>query len=612
MRGGASRAQSTQEVEWRGKVMEVWDRVADWSNGSLGGRVRVAPLFHGVPSKEVAVTILRVGFADLARTDAGWFGAGTYFTPSLLYALGQYAPRDAAGMRWVLLVAVVHGLPFPVIGTDALEGQTIMTPYDSHVTVVSLVNGFRPVPPREWDLDGDAQFVEMAVGQQAHLLPVVALGFARRTAQAVPNVAQLESAALRRKVEHGWALWDGGRRAEAVELWGEAREHPGALCMLLLLGEGGVSQDEVSGFAMLVSEACRGGAPGGLLCKAGMMLERGCDADAAHAAGLYRHGAERARHAGCLLRLGLCYVRGKGVVADVEHGVGMVRQAAGSSGLAKPGGQGLAEAAMELGLLHLRGEGVARSAADARRWLERGANEGCVEAAWELGRLYEAGTGQSRRKLGAAGKWYRLAAERGHAEAVVAMERLARALLAWNAAQRGRGSHHGVEAAMELGQMYEQGEGGVDRDLAEAFRWYQEAGGLGMPAVGRLRELAAVWPDAAGGDADAMVRIGMLYHVGVGYGGGADVEEALRWWRRAADAGDASAMSWLASCLESGVGLLEPTKLGAVRGTSVQLLAGVSSPWASARQRDGAWRRVSLTQWSGGDRVRKTSAIRCQ
>ena len=102
-------------------------------------------------------------------------------------------------------------------------------------------------------------------------------------------------------------------------------------------------------------------------------------------------------------------------------------------------------------------------------------------------------------------KWYRMAAEQGHAVA----------------------QHN-------LGFMYAEGQG-VPQDYAEAFRWYRMA--------------------AEQGDADAQFQLGSMYEIGIGVS--KDNAETVRLWRKAAELGHADAQHYLASRYHSGSGVLQ-------------------------------------------------------
>jgi hypothetical protein len=103
------------------------------------------------------------------------------------------------------------------------------------------------------------------------------------------------------------------------------------------------------------------------------------------------------------------------------------------------------------------------------------------------------------RDLAEAARWYRLAAEQGHAG-----------------------------AQLNLGELYENG-AGVEQDLGEAARWYREA--------------------AAGGEVLAQLTLGLWSREGRGVP--ADYGEAVRWFRAVADRGFAMARSIWPSCIST-------------------------------------------------------------
>jgi TPR repeat protein len=83
-------------------------------------------------------------------------------------------------------------------------------------------------------------------------------------------------------------------------------------------------------------------------------------------------------------------------------------------------------------------------------------------------------------------------------------------------------------------ELMTRGKAAHDRgDYAEAMRWYRRAADLG--------------------NANAMENIGMLYHTGRGII--RDDAEALRWWRKAADLGGANAMNHIGAAYRDGQGV---------------------------------------------------------
>eukprot|EP00043_Microstomoeca_roanoka_P009710 m.92479 g.92479 ORF g.92479 m.92479 type:complete len:1086 (-) comp14669_c0_seq2:328-3585(-) len=124
--------------------------------------IRIQRVFHGVKSYAAVIGILGGDFAQLQSTDAGWYGAGFYFTPDLDYALA-YAYQDPADpaepipseleglnlvygrkYRLVLVCDVQYGNPYPVLqrmpGTSG-DGAPLKGGHDAHVAVVNFTSG---------------------------------------------------------------------------------------------------------------------------------------------------------------------------------------------------------------------------------------------------------------------------------------------------------------------------------------------------------------------------------------------------------------------------------------------------------------------------------------
>ncbi len=123
------------------QVMERMGRVP----GNRGERSKVALVFHCC-SEAAALSIAETGFANLSRTDPGYFGQGLYFTLDADYAWEVYGPLvRARGGRPVLVVAwVCMGSVYPVIENPlstttvgpGLAGAPNRPGCDTHVVVV--------------------------------------------------------------------------------------------------------------------------------------------------------------------------------------------------------------------------------------------------------------------------------------------------------------------------------------------------------------------------------------------------------------------------------------------------------------------------------------------
>ena len=97
-----------------------------------------------------------------------------------------------------------------------------------------------------------------------------------------------------------------------------------------------------------------------------------------------------------------------------------------------------------MGVCYERGQGVEKNYTEAVKWYRKAAEQGHAEAQYKLGFCYKYGDGVEE-NLTEAAKWYTKAAEQGKAT-----------------------------AQFYLAEMYEKGEG-VDKDIAEAVKWYNEA-----------------------------------------------------------------------------------------------------------------------------------------
>ena len=124
----------------------------------------------------------------------------------------------------------------------------------------------------------------------------------------------------------------------------------------------------------------------------------------------------------------------------------------------------------------------------------------------------------------------------------------------------------------EKGNCYYYGRG-VQRDYAEAVKWYRMAAEQGHSGaqnnlgvcyrsgigVQQDYEQAVIWYRKAAeqGRASAQLNLGNCYHNG--YGVQQDYAEAVKWIRKAAEQGDTAAQFWLGICYENGHGVQQDT-----------------------------------------------------
>jgi hypothetical protein len=132
-----------------------------------------------------ALAICENGFANLAKLDEGYVGAGIYLTPDFDYAVSEYAryyiPEGKNNSDFtsdpvtVLLCWVVFSNALPVHDLE-LEGKPIQPGYDAHVAIVDQGNQCHPVADnKRCDLAsaaGRSLFFEVVVNDMAQILPV--------------------------------------------------------------------------------------------------------------------------------------------------------------------------------------------------------------------------------------------------------------------------------------------------------------------------------------------------------------------------------------------------------------------------------------------------------
>jgi uncharacterized protein len=169
------------------------------------------------------------------------------------------------------------------------------------------------------------------------------------------------------------------------------------------------------------------------------------------------------------------------------------------------------------------------------------AEEGLVEAQFMLGWAYEHGSANTPKNLQEAAKWYRKAADQGHAEA---QYRYAYLLdkgsgVKKNPAEAAKwfrmAAEQGFAAAqVKIAQAYHEGRG-VPKDYAKAVDWLEQA--------------------AENGDAWGQCLLGVMYRLGEGVA--KNPKEAFYWFRRAAMQGFALAQYDTAICYKTGTGVIK-------------------------------------------------------
>ena len=183
-----------------------------------------------------------------------------------------------------------------------------------------------------------------------------------------------------------------------------------------------------------------------------------------------------------------------------------------------------------LGKMYAAGRGVARDDSEAVKWFHKSVEQGNADAQNCLGFMYANGRGVKRDDSEAV-KWYRKAAEQGNAA-----------------------------AQFNLGFMYDEGRG-VRYDVPEAIRWCHKAAEHGYaPAqnnLGLMYEdgLGVVKDERAYRMAAAQYNLGRMYANGEGVA--KDDREAVKWYRKAAELGNANAQFCLGNRYKTGRGVTQ-------------------------------------------------------
>jgi len=178
------------------------------------------------------------------------------------------------------------------------------------------------------------------------------------------------------------------------------------------------------------------------------------------------------------LDLGRDYHLGTGVAVDYAKAADLYRKSAA---------QGNAKAMYNLGFMYHKAQGMPQDDATALQWMQKSAEAGLPAAELWVGLAYYNGDSGTKQDYAAAAKWLKLAAAQtgspassGPAANVLGVmyangygvPKDESQALAWfmKSADEGNG-----KAQNTLGSLYLKGEGGVKRDLAQAYMWYRLA-----------------------------------------------------------------------------------------------------------------------------------------
>lgn len=372
---------------------------------------------------------------------------------------------------------------------------------------------------------------------------------------------------------------------EAVKLWSKAAAFGNAeaqreLGRCYLVGNG-VAQDYEEACKWYRKAADQGYAAAQHALGARYARGEGVVQDYKEACKWYRKAADQG-YVYSQIYLGRCYYYGEGIARDYGEACKWYRKAAD---------QGEADAQNRLGVCYVNGEGVAQDYGEACKWYRKAAEQGHDCAQYNLGGCYYYGNGVAENN-DEAYKWYRKAADQGYANAQCMVGECY--YNGYGVAENNEEAYKWYRKAAEqgnavaqrmVGTCYENGQG-VTQDEDEANEWYEKAAeqgdviaqrkvgtyylGLGMFVDAAYNKEGYEWLRKAAeqGDAEAQFGLGgyhmlsMATMIGKAMGEGdyetdeekinGEMEEAYKWYLKAAEQGYAEAQYTIGTFYENG------------------------------------------------------------
>ena len=287
----------------------------------------------------------------------------------------------------------------------------------------------------------------------------------------------------------------------------------------------------------------------------GRYLEEGLDgiAKKAYEAVLWYRKAAEQGHKDAQFKLGQFLCEGKGTAKDKKEGLVWYRKAAEQGhaeaktaaykiegiikkreafyNLVQSANNGVVSAQYELAKRFVNGDGVVRNDAEAYKWYRKAAEQGHADSQYMVGRYLEEGLGGIAKKAYEAVQWYRKAAEQGH-----------------------------KDAQFKLGQFLCEGKG-TAKDEKEGLVWYKKAAEQGHAEAktaaykieGIIKKREAfdnLVQSANNGVVSAQYELAKRFVNGDGVV--RDDAEAYEWYRKAAEQGHADSQYMVGRYLEEG------------------------------------------------------------
>ena len=207
---------------------------------------------------------------------------------------------------------------------------------------------------------------------------------------------------------------------------------------------------------------------------------------------------------------------------------------------------GNAAAQCNLGFCYDTGQGVAENEVVALKWYRKAAEQNHAQAQYNLGVCYANGRGVEKDEVEAL-KWYRKAAEQNHAGAQDILKAYS------NGQGVVKGEQNDAQAQYNRGVCYFNGQD-VTKDYAEAAKWFRKAAEQNHPdAQDRLGvcyfngECVPKHPDPVEVVDTILTRAASsLFGTRSNEDGAKAAAEAVKWFRKAAEQGNANAQNKLA------------------------------------------------------------------
>jgi TPR repeat protein/predicted acylesterase/phospholipase RssA/ankyrin repeat protein len=222
------------------------------------------------------------------------------------------------------------------------------------------------------------------------------------------------------------------------------------------------------------------------------------------------------------VNLGILYQDACNIIQNDQKGCNIEqRDAKAVKWFRKSAEQGNADGQYHLGLMYESGRGVLKDDVEAAKWFKKAAEQGHANGQYRLGIMYEKGRGVKDDFYEAA-KWLKKTAEQGNLEGYYYLgmmcEKHRRSVAKYSYQAEAKDSY--IKAAerghvgsqCNLGRMYFE-----DRDHKEALYWYRRA--------------------SEQGNAEGQYRLGIMCEKG--YGVKENYKEAVEWYTKAAEQGHA-------------------------------------------------------------------------